>query len=187
VLSEFERIVSWLGMEATLLDLGTGLADIPARARTLAARHEVKLTVVGVDEAASLLRAAAPVLDAGVCADVRRLPFADSSVDVVTCSQLLHHFEDAEIPGVLREMNRVARVAAIVSDLRRSWIAASGFWLASWPLRFQPVTRHDGFVSVLRGFTADELAAHVQSATGEPTTVRRHLGYRLTAIWRPTL
>jgi SAM-dependent methyltransferase len=187
VLSEFERIVSWLGMEATLLDVGTGLADIPARARVLAARHEVKLTVVGVDEAESLLRAAAPVLDAGVCADARRLPFADSSVDVVTCSQLLHHFEDAEIPNVLREMNRVARVAAIVSDLRRSWIAASGFWLASWPLRFQPVTRHDGFVSVLRGFTADELAAHVRNATGEPTTVRRHLGYRLTAIWRPTL
>ena len=187
VLAEFGRIVSWLGMEATLLDVGTGLADIPARASVLAARHEVRLTVFGVDEAASLLRAAAPLLDGGICADARRLPFADSSVDVVTCSQVLHHFEDAEIPLVLGEMNRVARVAAIVSDLRRSWIAVGGFWLAAWPLRFHAVTRHDGAVSVLRGFSDAELAMHVLGSTGETPTVRRHLGFRLTATWRPSL
>jgi 2-polyprenyl-3-methyl-5-hydroxy-6-metoxy-1,4-benzoquinol methylase len=187
VLSEFDHIVSWLGLDATLLDIGTGLADIPARASQLAARHEVRLTVFGVDEAVSLLRAATPLLDAGVCADARRLPFADSSVDVVTCSQLLHHFEDEEIPLVLSEMNRVARIAAIVSDLRRSWFAAGGFWLAAWPLGFHPVTRHDGVTSVLRGFTATELAAHVLGSTGETPAVRRHLGFRLSATWRPSL
>jgi hypothetical protein len=46
------------------------------------------------------------------------------------------------------------------------------------------VTRHDGFVSVLRGFTADELARHVLEATGRRPEVRRYLGYRLTAAWR---
>jgi hypothetical protein len=47
------------------------------------------------------------------------------------------------------------------------------------------VTRHDGFVSVLRGFTMDELAQHVLRATGQQPDVRRHLGYRITATWRP--
>jgi hypothetical protein len=104
---------------------------------------------------------------------------------VVTCSQVLHHFRDEEIPIVLAELHRVARRAVIVSDLRRSWLAASGFWLATWPLRFHPVSRHDGLTSVLRGFSPAELASHVSLATGRAAAVRRHLGYRITATWSP--
>ena len=185
VLSELARCLRDLGPRASLLDVGTGLADIPRRARERARRLGVALAAFGVDEAESLARATADSLDGSVCADVRRLPFADGSVDVVTCSQLLHHFEDAEIPAVLRELDRVARGWVVVSDLRRSWLAALGFWLVSWPLGFHRVTRHDGFVSVLRGFTAEELRRHVLEATGHRADVRRHRGYRLTVSWRP--
>ena len=94
-----------------MLDVGTGLADIPARARRAAARRGIALTTLGVDEAESLARLARGLLDASACADARRLPFADASVDVVICSQVLHHFEDAEIPVVLaRALARRASV-----------------------------------------------------------------------------
>jgi hypothetical protein len=73
----------------------------------------------------------------------------------------------------------------IVGDLRRSWLAAAGFWLASWPLGFHPVTRHDGVVSVLRGFTAPELEALARAAGARAPAVRRRLGWRLVASWRP--
>ena len=187
VLAEVADIMSWLGFEASLLDVGTGLADIPARARELATRHEVRLTTYGVDEAESLMQVSGRLLDGGVCGDARHLPFATSSVDVVTCSQVLHHFEDEELSTVLRELDRVARRAVIVSDLRRSWVAMAGFWLISWPLGFHRVSRHDGAVSVLRGFTARELAEQVRSSTGNVARVRRHPGYRLTATWMPSL
>jgi 2-polyprenyl-3-methyl-5-hydroxy-6-metoxy-1,4-benzoquinol methylase len=183
VLSELSRVLPASGTSCSLLDVGTGLADIPGAARRRAARRGVTLTAFGVDEAETLARVTGRVLDGSACADARRLPFGDSSVDVVTCSQLLHHFEDAEIPHVLRELHRVARRSVVVSDLRRSWLAACGFWVVTWPLGFHPVTRHDGFVSVLRGFTADELAGHVLDATGCVAEVRRHLGFRLTASW----
>ncbi|HKP15297.1 MAG TPA: methyltransferase domain-containing protein, partial [Gemmatimonadaceae bacterium] len=170
---------------ATLLDVGTGLADIPRRARERARAHGTTLTAFCIDEAESLSRATAATLDGSLCGDARRLPFADASVDVVTCSQLLHHFDDAEIPIVLRELDRVARGWVIVADLRRSFVAAFGFWIVSWPLGFHRVTRHDGFVSVLRGFTVDEIAQHVLAATGQRAEVRKHLGFRITATWRP--
>lgn len=185
VLAEVRRVLPSLGDGATLLDVGTGLADIPLRARKLAARRNVRLFAVGLDEAASLAGVSATVLDASVCGDARLLPFATASVDVVTCSQVLHHFEDHEIEGVLREMHRVARKAVIVSDLRRSWVAVTGFWLVTWLLRFHPVSRHDGAVSVLRGFIDEELAQHVERATGSVAKIRRHLGFRLTATWHP--
>jgi 2-polyprenyl-3-methyl-5-hydroxy-6-metoxy-1,4-benzoquinol methylase len=183
VLSELARVLPTLGPRCSLLDVGTGLADIPSAARRLAARRGVALTTFGVDETETLARVTTETLDCSACADARTLPFADSSVDVVTCSQLLHHFEDAEIPSVLRELHRVARRRVIVSDLRRSWLAACGFWIATWPLGFHPVTRHDGVVSVLRGFTVEELSRHVQDATGVRAEVRRHPGFRVTASW----
>jgi SAM-dependent methyltransferase len=185
VLAEVGRLLGRLGERATLLDVGTGLGDIPARAQRYALRRGVRLTTFGMDGAEVLARAARAQVDASTCADARALPFADSSIDVVSCSQVLHHFEDAQIPAVLREMHRVARRAVIVSDLRRSWVAAGGFWLVTWPLGFHPVSRHDGSLSVLRGFTGPELAAHVRDATGCAPEVRRHLGFRLTATWTP--
>ena len=186
VLAEFLRVLPSLGRDASLLDVGTGLADIPMRAQQQALRRGVRLTTFGVDQAASLASACAAVLEGSTCGDARFLPFADHSVDVVICSQVLHHFEDDEIIVVLRELQRVARRAVIVSDLRRSWVAVAGFWLVTWLLGFHAVSRHDGAVSVLRGFTNRDLADHVHHATGRVANVRRHLGYRLTATWTPS-
>jgi hypothetical protein len=53
-------------------------------------------------------------------------------------------------------------------------------------LRFHRVTRHDGVVSVLRGFTASELRQLVERTSGIAPTVRRRLGYRLTVQWSPS-
>ena len=121
----------------------------------------------------------------GVCANALTLPFRDRSVDVVMCSQVLHHFDHADAERLVSELHRVARIAVIISDLRRSWIAAAGFWMVSFPMRFHRVTRHDGTVSVLRGFTAAELRDIVRSATGVAPLVRHRLGWRLTARWSP--
>lgn len=183
--ASFEEILPTLADGATMLDVGTGLADIPSRVRQAARANGRTLTTIGLDEAWSLLHADASRLDAGVCADALALPFRDHSVDVVMCSQILHHFDDDTADRFVREMNRVARRAVIVSDLRRSWIAAAGFWLVSFPLGFHRVTRHDGVVSVLRGFTAADLQQLVKRATGVAPVVRRHLGWRLTARWSP--
>lgn len=169
------------GRPVTVLDVGTGLADIPDAIR----RKHGRVTTIGLDEAPDLLRQASERLDHAVCGNARSLPFRDASIDVVICSQLLHHFADDDLADIIAELNRVARSLVVVADLRRSWLAAAGFWLASFPLRFHPVTRHDGVVSVFRGFTDGELGAAVRQATGISPRVDRRLGFRLTATWTP--
>jgi ubiquinone/menaquinone biosynthesis C-methylase UbiE len=169
----------------SLLDIGTGLADIPDQVRRDAARRGTTVTTIGVDEAWSLLDASRDRLDAAVCANALVLPFRDRGIDIVMCSQVLHHFEDADAKRLVREMHRVARRAAVVSDLRRSRLAAIGFWVVSLFLGFHRVTRHDGVVSVMRGFTADELRTLIHTATGATPVVTRRLGFRLTAHWTP--
>ena len=188
VLAELASLLPELPACATLLDVGTGVGDIPARARRMAADQRVDLTTVGVDSAEALTR---EVRRRGrtcvaVCGDARALPFRDRSVDVVTCSQLLHHFVADDARRLIGEMDRVARERVVVADLRRSWAAAAGIWLASFPLRFHPVSRHDGVVSVLRGFTGAELREQVRAAVGATPGVRHRAIARVTASWRPS-
>jgi SAM-dependent methyltransferase len=187
VLAELDLALRALAArEATLLDVGTGLGDIPRRAIALAARRGVTLRAQGVEIAEALARAARGEGFAVTCADARALPFADRSVDFVTCSQLLHHFEGDDARALLRELQRVARRRVIVSDLRRSWAAAAGIWLASYPLGYHPYSRHDGVVSVLRGFRRRELLALVREAVAREADVRDRFGSRTTAAWSPS-
>jgi ubiquinone/menaquinone biosynthesis C-methylase UbiE len=182
----FRDVLPGLPTRAVMLDVGTGTADIPASVRRVAGRAGVGLTAIGYDVSESLLRSARAgraALDAAVVGDARRLPFAPSSADLVTCSQLLHHFPEDDARAVIAELHRVSRHAVIISDLRRSWLAAAGFWIVSVALRFHPVTRHDGVASVFRGFTRRELESLVMEATGIRPRIRSGIFWRLSATW----
>ena len=88
--------------EATVLDVGTGTGDIPIRAREAVRRRGIALTVIGLDLCPALSRAAQEAGVLAACADALSLPIADHSVDIVVCSQLLHHFRDDDAVTVLR-------------------------------------------------------------------------------------
>jgi SAM-dependent methyltransferase len=163
-----------------LLDIGTGTGDIPRAAQQLA-----PLTTIGIELIPALAYAAREACTYTLAADALSLPFADHSIDIVTCSQVLHHFHGAEADRLLQECTRVARTAVIVSDLRRSWVAVAGLWVASFLLRFHPVSRHDGIVSILRGFTCHELQQQVERATNCQVRTHRAPGFRVVAVWSP--
>ncbi len=115
--------------------------------------------------------------------DAFQLPLADRSVDIVVASQLLHHFNRAAALQLVRELTRVARTGVVVGDLRRSRVAAAGIWLAAAALRFHAVSRHDGVVSVRRGYTKQELTELLREA-GLDAAVTARPGFRLVATWR---
>jgi SAM-dependent methyltransferase len=170
----------------TLLDIGTGAGDIPEKARARAARRGLVLETTGLERTEAVAALARRRAGTVIVGDARALPFPDGSFDIVTTSQVLHHFEDHEAVVVLREMHRVARRLVVVSDLRRSWAAAAGIWASSWALGFHPVSRHDGTLSVLRGYRARELGALVEKAIGFRPEVRDRPGFRVTATWSPS-
>lgn len=170
----------------SLLDVGTGLGDIPRAARRSAGQHGVALHTIGLEVTPSLAAAARAGAQRAVAGDARALPFPDGGVDLVTCSQVLHHLDGDDAVALLRELTRVARLGVIVSDLRRSWVAVGLLWAVSFPLGFHPVSRHDGMVSILRGFTAPELSGMVHDAVGIRPAVQHRLGWRVTARWSRT-
>lgn len=167
-----------LGGGTTLLDVGCGSADLPA---FLAHACGGGVVPIGVDLKRLHLRFA-PGSVRRVVADVRALPFRPDSVDVVTASLFLHHFDAVELPGVLAALYRVARRALVVNDLRR---AAVPYWFGAltFPLLFRSqVSLYDGLLSIRRSFTDDELRAAFEAAGITRVRLWRSFPYRLVAV-----
>jgi SAM-dependent methyltransferase len=169
------------GATLTLLDVGTGLGDLPCMAVRWAAKRGFVLRTVGLERHPAAARLARESGLAALVADGGALPLADHRVDLVLLSQVAHHFAEPAVVRLLRECARVARRAVIVADLRRSALAAHGFRVAGRLLRFDGNTLRDGVTSLRRGFTADSLA-RLLSAAGLPATVTRRPGARLVAV-----
>jgi 2-polyprenyl-3-methyl-5-hydroxy-6-metoxy-1,4-benzoquinol methylase len=172
------------GTELTLLDLGTGLGDLPRAAVHWGARRGLRLLPVGLEvnrAAAALAREQGLPVAVGCAGSV---PLGDKSVDVVLVSQVAHHLAAESVVQLLRTCDRLARAAVIVGDLHRHPLAAPAFWIGGHLLGFDPVTLHDGVTSIKRGFSRSELLVLLRRA-GVAGTVHRRPGFRLVATWAP--
>jgi SAM-dependent methyltransferase len=185
VKAELASFIRSAGKSATLLDVGTGTGDIPDRLRKFAAAGNVDLEVFGLDGRVELVKATREYPVSGVAGDALALPFASGAFDFVIASQVLHHFAHDEAVQLVREMHRVAKRRVVIADLRRSWVAVAGLWLVSFPLGFHKVSRHDGIVSILRGFEVSDLRELVRQAVGVAPEVHKRMGWRVTASWTP--
>lgn len=173
---------------ATLLDVATGSADIPVALYRWSRSRGIDLSIAASDVSAEVLREAQAVA-AGtpielVQADALDLPWDDASVDIVTCCLALHHFAPAAAAIVLRQMWRVARVAIVVVDLTRGYLAYAGTWLATHSVARNRLTRHDGPLSVLRAYTPAEMRALADDAGIPAVEVRPRPLFRQTMIAR---
>ncbi len=116
-------------------------------------------------------------------ADARRLPFRSRSFDVAVCTGFLHHLEAPELAPFLGELDRVCRVGWWAEDLLRSrflWLCALvGARLASR----NPLTRHDGPLSVRRAYTLAELR-RAAGASGVAGVRVERSGAAMGAVWR---
>jgi ubiquinone/menaquinone biosynthesis C-methylase UbiE len=173
--------------ELSLLDVGTGSADIPmAVARwcrlrgidpviaavDLSERNLlISRTVLGIDSQTSLVRA-----------DALALPFEARSFDLVTASLFLHHFVEDDVVRLLTEFVRVAKRAVIINDLVRSLIPYYLIRMAGPVFATSFLTRNDGPVSVLRGFTAAELSLLAERARLPRYKVEHLFPYRLSLV-----
>jgi SAM-dependent methyltransferase len=183
--AELEPVLEKSSGPVSLLDVGSGIGDVSQKARQKAHKLGVNISTIGIDSAEELSAESRSRHTAVVCGDALKLPFADRSFDVVLASQVLHHFDEEGAVALLTEMNRVAKSRVVVSDLRRSWLAVIGLWLGSYLLRFHPVSRHDGIVSIRRGFTSPELEDLVERAVGRTPKVTSRPLFRLTTGWTP--
>jgi ubiquinone/menaquinone biosynthesis C-methylase UbiE len=208
-LRDLERVNRWLGgvhlswravmpylravrdgsRPLTMLDVGTGAADIPRGLLQRAERRRLGLEILATDvrlEIVDHARRHTPTL-AGLelrLVAAGALDAADSSFDIVHSSMVLHHLEPDQATAMLRDMARVARRAVVVNDLERGaiwWLGARLLAIVATRNRY---TRHDGPLSVRRAYSSAELTAMAARA-GLSRRARLHSlpGYRYALVF----
>lgn len=145
-----------------LLDLGTGIADLPIAAIAWADRRGLAIECVGVemhrgvlelarDAAAAEPRVSIVELDAHASVD----RFGVDSFDLVHAGMFLHHLPDLAVMTMLATMSRLSRVSILWNDLVRSRFNAFAIRLLT--LGRHPTVRFDAAASVAKGFSIREV------------------------------
>jgi SAM-dependent methyltransferase len=171
--------------ELTVLDVGAGGADTTIELERWSRGVGRSLRVVSMDinpftcaRARDLLTRDAPRVPAVVAADVFHMPFRPASFDIVHSSLFLHHFDDEEAAVILRTLRGLARIGVIVNDLHRHALAYWSVRLGSALFSASEFVRHDGPLSVLRGFRRHELETLAHAAGASPLSLKWRWGFR---------
>jgi SAM-dependent methyltransferase len=143
----------------TVLDVGAGAGDVNRLLLRWADRHGVRLTVILADrmeeaclEAKRLFRGEPRVRV--VHGDLFDLP--EACADIVTATHFAHHFAADELPRVIRRMLRASRLGAVLCDIHRHWVPWMSVWLAARLISRNRYIRHDGPLSVAKGFRGED-------------------------------
>ena len=166
----------------SLVDVGFGHGDMLRAIAHWAQRHGKTARLVGIDlnpRSAPVARAAT---DPALVIDYRTGDAAalDFYPDLIISSLVAHHMSNAELIGFLRWMEAAAARGWFINDLHRHRLAWVGFRLLAGVLRWHPIVRHDGALSVRRAFVRrdwDDLLAAAGLAQ-PPVDVRWHLPFR---------
>lgn len=150
----------------SVLDVGAASGDMGRVIRQICPGA----TVTSLDYLDShLTDADAPKL----AADAFAMPFRDQTFDYVFCSLFLHHFPDDQVVGLLSQFGRLAGRQIVVTDLERHPLAYYFLPATKWILGWDPITVHDGAISVEASFHREELAELAKKAGLTNIVVRR--------------
>ena len=165
-----------------LLDVGFGDGDMLRAIRSWADRRGIEAELVGIDLNSRSLAAARDRTPPAMEIDYRTGDYADlagEGWDCVVSSLVAHHMTRDQLVQFLRFMDREARMGWFVNDLRRSRFAWLGYPLLARLMRWHPIVRHDGRLSIARSYRREEWAPILASAAVEGAEVKRVFPFRL--------
>jgi 2-polyprenyl-3-methyl-5-hydroxy-6-metoxy-1,4-benzoquinol methylase len=149
------------GDRLRIADLATGSADIPRLIVDFAHATGAEIQVDAVDQQSATLEIAKKL-----SADYPEISFVQANIlewqppepyDLVLNTLALHHFSEEDAVRLLRHCRELTRKWALVSDLRRGWLATAGVYLLTALIFRNPMTKFDARLSAERAFSFSEL------------------------------
>ena len=170
------------GASLTILDIGSGHADIPRAVEEWAQQRRLNLRAIALDiDHPTLITATKITANERfefLQGDFLNLPLSDNAVDIAMSSMTLHHLDDKDAVIALQEMARVSRLGLIINDLKRTVHGYAVAWLLGRIATSNRLTRHDAHRSIMRGRTEAELEALALRAGLQRPVFDSTLGYR---------
>ena len=166
----------------TILDIGAGSGDVNRALLRWADRKGVALEIVAVDRSSDACREAEEMYRDEPRVSVRQadlFSLEDRCADIVTASQFLHHFATEHLTLVVAKMVSASRIGVVIQDIHRHVVPWATVWLITRLISRNRYIRHDGPLSVAKGFRKADWEG-----------LRQHLRANLIAhdaevSWRP--
>ena len=166
----------------TLLDVGFGDGDMLRAVARWAQRRGIDARLVGVDLNPRSVAAATEATPRELGIEYRAGDYADlagEGWDCVISSLVAHHMTHDQLVAFLRFMEREARAGWLVNDLHRHGFAYAGWPLLAGVMRWHPIVRHDGHLSIARSYRPEEWPPLLEEAGIERARVHRVFPFRL--------
>jgi 2-polyprenyl-3-methyl-5-hydroxy-6-metoxy-1,4-benzoquinol methylase len=164
--------------QLTILDVGAGSGDVNRRLLRFADRHGIGLRIILIDRSEEACIAAKRYYAGESRVEVRQVDLhaiPPRCADIVTASQFIHHFTSDELPSIVERLVSISRIGVVLSDIHRHVIPWTAVWLATRLISGNRLIRHDGPLSVARGFRAADWRSLSKALPG----------YDLSYAWRP--
>ena len=145
------------GRALRVADLGSGGGDTLRHIARWARQNGVSVELIGIDANDFMLSYAAARSRDFPEISYRRLDifsaeFQAQEFDIITGSLFCHHFADADLTAFFRQWAGQARLAVIINDLHRHWLAYYSIRWLTRLFRGSYLVRHDAPLSVARAF-----------------------------------
>ncbi|QDM39660.1 methyltransferase domain-containing protein [Altererythrobacter sp. TH136] len=165
-----------------LLDVGFGDGDMLRRIAKWAKRRGIEARLTGVDLNSRSVSAARDVTPAELGIEYRTGDYAElagEGWDCVISSLVAHHMTREQLVAFLQFMEREARAGWLVNDLHRHGFAYAGWPLLAGVMRWHPIVRHDGHLSIARSYRPPEWPPLLAEAGVQGARVFRQFPFRL--------
>jgi SAM-dependent methyltransferase len=170
VLDALEKLLAgYEGPPLRLADIGCGGGDTLRHIARWARRRKLPLQLTGIDANNFMVQYARqrcggfPEI-ALEQQDVFSESFQLQHYDIVVCSLFCHHFSDAQLVRLFRQLHGQAGIAVIINDLHRHWLAYHSIRWLTRLFSDSYLVKNDAPLSVWRAFRKEELQRLVQQA-----------------------
>lgn len=162
--------------EVVLVDIGCGDGELLRRCSDFASKNGYNLKGIGIDinphilEHAKFQSADYPFLEyrkIDVLLDQNSIP----NSDIAMFTLFLHHFNNDQIENILKSIIPKTSKGLIINDLQRSKSAFVLFKFISLLFLRTKTARHDGLVSIARGFRKHELEYISKKIPNQKSTI----------------
>ena len=165
-----------------ILDVGFGDGDMLRAIARWARKRGQPVELVGIDLNPRSAPAAQQGTPADMAIDYRTGDYAGlagAHWDVVLSSLVAHHMTHAQLVAFVRFMDSEARCGWFVNDLHRHGFAWTGYPLLARLMRWHPIVRHDGQLSIARSYRPAEWPPILAEAGITGAKVNRRFPFRL--------
>lgn len=172
-----------------IVDLGCGSGDVLRFVARWARKNQYSVKLTGVDLNDDAIKylvvqsAEYPEIT-GIAANYEDYLAIGNDIDIIHCGLFCHHLNDKKLVQLFRYLKTSSTRGIVINDLQRNPLAYYLVWLLTRLLNGTALSKHDGPVSVLRGFKRNEMESLIQQAGLEEYTIQWRWIFRYLVVIR---